>query len=190
METLNWPKVQHLPLEQKLLIWTVFPPTNYPHFISHYADEIGYSFVSQQVYSSQHKFRWILPRCKHRSVSSSFLLKSPTHLPNHYPIQTQTKTPALWAKSSLQLTALAVASVTKGELHTGAQSGVRVGKYFANPGVCVCVKGVVTAVWAAGKLVQFAKVIRMLCLSMPRLTCWEAACCSASQNFFTFHYGV
>jgi len=53
------------------------------------------------------------------------------------------------------LTALAVACLKKGELHTDAPSVVRAAKYFASPGV----KGVVAAVWAAGKLVQIAKVI-------------------------------
>jgi len=107
MKILTYPKVQ-----QTLLIWIV-SPSNYPHFISHSADEIGYSFVSQHVYSSQHKFRWTLPRCKHRSISSSFLLKSLTHLSNYHSIQTRTKTPTLRAKNSLQLTTFAVACVKK-----------------------------------------------------------------------------
>lgn len=112
---LRYSTFPYISLEQTLLIWIV-PPSNYPHIISHYADEIGYSRVSQHFYSSQHKFRCPYPAAS--TVPS--VVHSPSNHWHTYRIIIPYKrgqNPFLlrWvrAKISLQLTALAVACVKK-----------------------------------------------------------------------------
>ena len=144
MEILHWPRVQQLPLSVtranvanlncfSLKLSAYYFPLRRRNWV--FPRVPTRLFVSTQISLS-------LIRSKHSSNSSSFPLKSLTHLPNHHPIQTRTKSLTFmmcWSQKFITVDGLSCSVCKKGELHTGAPSGVRVVKYFASPGVCVCV---------------------------------------------------
>jgi hypothetical protein len=144
MENLNWPKVQQLPLSvtrANVANLKCFPLKLSAYYFPLRGRNWVFPRVTTHLFVST-QISLFLTCNKHSSISSSFPLKSLTHLPNHHPIQTRTKSLTFtmgWSQKLITVDGLSSSVCKKGELHTGAPSSVRVAKYFASPGVCVCV---------------------------------------------------